>query len=688
MAPKKSLAAEELESLREQIRQHDILYYVHDRPSITDFEYDKLFARLLELEAAHPELVRPDSPSQRVGGTALDRFEKIKHRIPMISLQNSYSPEDILAFDERVKKFLDRPDMTVEYFCEPKLDGLALELVYEKSVLVRALTRGDGETGENVFSNLKTLRSVPLRLPPNAPEEFEVRGEVVMLKSDFLQLNEAQQESGEAPFANPRNAAAGTLRQLDPKIAASRSLRMFCYAPGFTSDLPAPTQSAFLDALLGFGLATVKVTDFKNFMKADTKKIKDVALACVCKGPDEAIRYYHKIEEIRHSLPFEIDGIVVKVNSFGLQKTLGSIARSPRWATAAKFKPEQAKTKIIDIIIQVGRTGALTPVAVMNPVRVGGVTVTNATLHNQEEISRKDIRIGDEVLIHRAGDVIPEIVSVVAASRAKNSIPFEMPKNCPSCKEPVTQVEGEVVLRCENLFCPAVLSGSIKHFAGRRAMNIERLGDKIIDQLIEVKLVQSYSDLYRLSLEDLLSLERQGEKSAQNILESIEKSRKTNLARFIFALGVRFVGEQTARSLAKHFKSLEKFLSASLDELISIEDVGPKVAESILSSLKRSALQKDVQQLLQLGLDIEEIKNPAPGKTPLSGLSIVVTGSFALGRDEIKDLITQLGGKSSSSVSKKTSYVLAGADPGSKIDKAQELGVKIIGWEEFQELIK
>lgn len=668
-----------LKELRETIAHHDYLYHGLDQPEIADYEYDQLFRELLDLEAKYPELQSSDSPALRVGGKPLEQFEKQKHRRPMLSLQNSYSLEDIEAFDERLRRALGSNEK-IEYFCEPKLDGLAVELIYENALLTGALTRGDGETGENVISNIRTLKSLPLRLKEDPQSEiFEVRGEVLILKEDFRRLNESQQEAGAITFANPRNAAAGTIRQLDPSITATRPLRMYCYAPGFVSQHSARSQMEYLQKIRELGLPTVGVSEIKKLSPKS-------GLASLAQGFEEAQKYYESIQKLRHDLPFEIDGIVIKVNSFHLQEELGTIARSPRWANAAKFKPERALTSIKEIITQVGRTGALTPVAIMEPVKVGGVTITNATLHNQEEIERKDVREGDTVWVHRAGDVIPEIIEVDLSKRPKNSKPFKLPTDCPSCDEPVVLPEGEVVYRCMNPVCPAKLKESLIHFVSRKAMNIEKLGEKIVAQLLDSGLIRSYSDIYRLNEEKILSLDRQGEKSTQNILKSIEKSKSTTMSRFIYALGIRHVGEQTARTLTSHFGSLEAFMKASPEELIEVPDIGPKVAESISEALSQKTLQKEIKDLLSLGIEFEKPKTSKRGSA-LKGLNIVVTGTLPLGRDEIKELIISQGGKSSSSVSKKTDYVLAGESAGSKLDKANELGVKVLGWDEFQELV-
>ncbi len=680
------LAKRRVLELRRQILEWDHLYYVLDSPAVSDYEYDQLFAELVALESTHPDLLDPDSPTQRVGGEPIAEFLKVPHTKPMLSLTNSYSTDDILAFDERVKKFLGT-EQTQEYFCELKFDGLAVELIYQDGRFERAVTRGDGQVGEDVTQNVRTIRAIPLHLRGPSKGKIEIRGEVLIFKSDFSELNETQQEAGAATFANPRNAAAGSIRQLDPKIAERRPLRLFCYAPGHIEHTTVRSQSEWLDHLRHLGLPALSF-DTWGIVKAgfDRGIQSQLPLAAICKGPVEAVEYYEAVQKLRHALPFDIDGVVIKLNSFSLQEALGTVARSPRWATAAKFPPERATTRVINIMVQVGRTGALTPVAVMDPVRVGGVSVENATLHNQSEIDRKDIRIGDTVVVQRAGDVIPEIVEVVLSARPSSSVPFKIPGHCPSCGEAVLQLEGEVVLRCLNCQCPAVISEAIKHFASRRAMNIERLGDRVIEQLTEAQLVRRFSDLYRLTVDDLLSLPRQGDKSAQNIKESIETSRATTLARVIFALGIRFVGEQTAKALAKHFKTMDAFLAASEAELVEIEDIGPKVASSISKQLSSAAFVGEVKALLEF-LSLESVKHAKVQQT-LSGLTIVITGTLPLPRDEIKDTILAHGGKSPGSVGKTTNYLLAGEEAGSKMQKAQELGVEILDWDGFQKLLK
>lgn len=658
------------EELKSIIAEHDHAYHVLDKPVISDYEYDKLFTELLKLEATEEGLDLTDSPSQRVGGKPLEVFSKVAHRVPMLSLANSYSPEDIFDFDERIKKFL-KSDKEIEYFCELKFDGLSMELVYENGTLVRALTRGDGTVGEDVTQNIKTIKSIPLKLGKGAPEVLEVRGEVLMFKEDFARLNEIQQENGQQTFANPRNAAAGSMRQLDPRITASRPLKFFAYALGHTEGVTFKTQENIQEAFAEHGIPTALKTS-PNLVQ-------------IAKGPQEVVDFYHRIEKVRPNLPFDIDGVVIKVNSLRLQDDLGLVARSPRWATAAKFKPEQATTVVEDINVQVGRTGALTPVAIMTPVKVGGVTVTNATLHNQDEIDRKDVRIGDTVVIQRAGDVIPEIVSVVLEKRPKHSKPFTIPSKCPACGSEVEKIEGEVVTRCVNPLCIAQVKESLKHFVARRAMNIDKVGDRLIETMVDAQLLTKFSDFYRLSKDDVLSLDRQGDKSAENIINSIDKSKTPTLARFIFSLGIRFVGEQTAKLLADHFVKIEKFLEASEEELLQVPEIGPKVAKSIIEWTSNKRLVKEVHEMIKLGVNITNPVRSTEGA--LSGMSFLITGTLPVKRDDAKDLIEKNGGKILGSVSSKLNFLVVGDDPGSKVDKAQSLGVKIISWEELQKMI-
>ena len=653
--------------LKKLIRHHDELYHTQDRPEISDYDYDQLFAELLALENKNPALDLSDSPSQRVGGAAVAHFQKVAHRKAMLSLSNSYSAEDILEFDKRVKKFL-RNEQNVEYFAELKLDGLSMELVYENGLLKRALTRGDGLVGEDVTHNIKTIKTIPLKLGgKNPPKLLEVRGEVLIYKKDFIAMNKAYEELGEDTFANARNAAAGTVRQLDPKIAAARPLKFMAYALGECDGISFQTQKEIGDAFKKFGIPTL-----------------DSEFTMLSSEPDDLVKYYYQIEKKRPKLEFDIDGIVIKVNSLALQEDLGLVARSPRWATAAKFQPEQAVTTIEEILVQVGRTGALTPVAVMKPVKVGGVTITNATLHNQDEIDRKDVRVGDSVNVQRAGDVIPEIVSVNLDKRPKNSKPFEIPNDCPSCGKKAVKAEGEAVLRCVNPFCKAILKESIKHFVSRRAMNLEKVGDKLIESFVDHGIIETFSDLYNVKRKQILDLDRQGEKSADNILNSIEASRRTTLARFIYSLGIRFVGEQTAKLLADHFTTVEKFLDASLEELETIPEIGPKVSSAILASLDNRQFVKEVKALSHF-MEFEKAKRNTEG--PLSGKSFLVTGTLPVRRDEAHELIEANGGKLLSGVSSKLSFLVVGEDPGSKVDKAQSLEVKIISWDELLKML-
>lgn len=656
-------------TLKEAVEHHDYLYHTLDQPVISDYDYDHLLAALQKLESTFPDLITPDSPTQKVGGKILDSFEKVAHNLPMLSLSNSYSSEDIIEFDERVKKFL-RSDAAIEYFCELKLDGLALEVIYQDGLLTQAITRGDGQVGEDVTLNVKTIRNLPLRLKiKNPPKLLEVRGEVLIAKHDFLVMNQKQEEQGQNVFANPRNAAAGAVRQLDSRIAASRPLKFFAYGAGLVDGVTVTSQESL-----------------ENFFADCGLPIIDRNLTKIAASAEEVISFYNKIESMRKSLSFDIDGIVIKVNSFALQEDLGLVARSPRWATAAKYQPEQATTVVENILVQVGRTGVLTPVAIMTPVKVSGVTVTNATLHNEEELQRKQVRIGDHVIIQRAGDVIPEIVQVLLDKRPSDSSPFIMPTNCPSCGHKVVKLEEEVAHRCINSFCPAIVKESLKHFVSRRAMNMEKIGDRLIDTLVEKKLVRTFSDLFFLQKETLLELERQGEKSVENILNSIEQSKQTTLARVIHALGIRFVGEQTAKLLADQFLSLESFMKASSAELVTVPEIGPKVAESIIKWTQDPVIQKEVERLLSVGLQFEKHKRATTGS--LSGFSFLITGTLPIKRDEAKDIIEQNGGKILSGVSSKLNFLVVGDDPGSKVDKAQSLGVAIVDWDQVLKMLK
>ncbi|MFN3453725.1 MAG: NAD-dependent DNA ligase LigA [Pseudobdellovibrio sp.] len=666
----KTIANQEIkdnhEQLKSRVKYHNDRYHNNDKPEISDYEFDQLFNELLEIEKTYDGLNLTDSPTQRVGGNAISVFQKVNHSTPMLSLSNSYNEQDIFDFDERIKKFL-RNDAQVEYFAELKLDGLSIELVYEKGQLVRALTRGDGVTGEDVTHNVKTIKSIPLKIKHK--DLLEVRGEILITKADFIEMNLANEEAGLPLFANPRNAAAGTIRQLDPKVAASRPLKFYAYALGKYEGIEFTSQQNIENtfAELKFPVIDQKYT------------------TCVDK-PELLVKYYDSIGQQRPQLPFDIDGIVIKVNSLKLQDDLGLIARSPRWATAVKFQPEQAETHIENIVVQVGRTGALTPVAIMKPVKVGGVTITNATLHNQDEIDRKDIRIGDSVIVQRAGDVIPEIVNVILSKRNPQAEKYTINPECPSCGNIASKEPEEAVLRCQNPACKSILVGSLIHFVSRRAMNIEKVGDKLIEALVSKKLVENFSDLYKLNPEKLQTLERQGDKSIKNILDSIEKSKTTTLARFIYALGIRFVGEQTAKLIADHFMNIENFMQATPEELKLVPEIGEKVSATITKWLQNKKIQIEVKELLKQGLLFEQPKRSADGK--LSGFSFLVTGTLPIKRDQAHQIIEENGGKLLSGVSAKLNYLIAGDDPGSKVDKASSVGCKIISWDEFLKLLE
>ncbi|MBI5444450.1 MAG: NAD-dependent DNA ligase LigA, partial [Deltaproteobacteria bacterium] len=619
--------------LRAQLEEHNYRYYVLDAPLISDAEYDVLFRELQQIEEAHPELRSPDSPTQRVGARPLESFTQARHSIPMLSLENATAEEELRAFEERVRRFLGH-EGPVTYLCEPKMDGLAVELVYRSGSLVQAATRGDGTVGEDVTANLRTVRSIPLRLlvdPP--PALVEIRGEVVMPLADFRRLNRDQEERGQAPFAKPRNAAAGSVRQLDSSITARRRLDFFAYGLGLQEGLELDSQSQTLEALSRLG---VKVNPERRSVL----------------GIGEAIEFCRQIGERREAFPYEIDGCVIKVDSLELQRRLGLKARAPRWAVAFKFPPRQAVTRILDILPSVGRTGAITPVAVLEPVSVSGVTVGRATLHNPDEIARKGVLIGDWVVVQRAGDVIPEVVEPLRERRTGEERPFSMPSVCPICGAKVEQPEGEVIPRCTGLDCPAQLKGRLRHFASRRAADIEGLGVRLIEQLVETGLVGDVADLFRLDLKALVGLERMGEKSAQNLLGAIEGARSLRLDRFLYALGIRHVGEATARELARHFGSLDPVAQASEEELLAVADVGPELARSIRTFFADPRNQASLSKLLEAGVRVEGAPRPAVS-APLAGKTFVFTGGLAtLTRDEAKARIEALGGKASSSVSR------------------------------------
>ncbi len=665
-------AAKRISELSREINEYARRYYVLDDPIVSDAEYDRLMRELEALEERFPELASENSPTRRVGGAVLEAFEEFRHPSPMLSLQNAFSEEEFLEFDRRVRRQLET-DSAIAYVAEPKLDGVALELVYAGGTLQAAATRGDGTVGENVTVNARTIKSVPLKLrPPGSgpvPESLVVRGEVIIRKEDFENLNRRQEEAGEKAFANPRNAAAGSLRQLDSRVTAGRPLSAVMYAAG--QDVPGvETQEQFLSRLKELGFLTNP-------------------LARKCTGTDEVLAAYRDLLERRFDLPYEVDGLVVKVDSFGLQKDLGEISRSPRWAIAFKFPAVQETTEVLEINVQVGRTGALTPVARLRPVRVGGVEVSRATLHNQDEIERKDVRVGDTVFVQRAGDVIPEVVSVVLEKRAGDPPRFAFPKKCPVCGGHVVRPEGEAAHRCTNMNCPAQLQARIRHFAQRTAMDIEGLGDKLVAQLVERGLVKDVADLYHLDHQTLSGLERMADKSAHNLLEALEHSKTRGLSRFVYALGIRHVGEHIAALLVEAFGSLEVLEKASREDLEAVMGVGPEVAASLRDFFDEGKNLAVIDRLFKAGLKLRSPQKPAASEQPLSGQTVVLTGTLtSMPRSRAKEIIKSLGGKVTSSVSKKTDLVIAGADPGSKLEKAEKLGVKVIGEDEFLALLK
>lgn len=664
------VAREKIAALLAKIAQYDHEYYTLDTPSVTDNEYDGLYRELVSLEAQFPALISPDSPTQRVSGNASEVFSNVTHKQAMLSLNNVFAAEELQAFDTRIAEGLDTTE--VKYSVEPKFDGLAITLTYEHGLFVQGATRGDGYTGENVTHNLLTIKSIPTKLAiDNPPALLEVRGEVLMFKQDFEQLNANQEKVGDKLFANPRNAAAGSLRQLDPEITATRPLSFFAYGLGEAEGVPelaSHTEAMdYLEAL--------------NFPVCNLRK--------TVSGLSGLTAYYESISEQRADLAFDIDGVVYKVDRLAQQNTLGFVSRAPRWAIAHKFPAEEAITTVEDITVQVGRTGAITPVARLNPVFVGGVTVTNATLHNEDEMRRKDIRIGDTVIVRRAGDVIPEVVSIVQDKRPSTALQFNMPANCPECNSHIERPEEEAVARCTGgLYCPAQRKQAISHFASRRAMDIEGLGEKLVDQLVEADLLKSVDDIYRLTTADLAGLERMAQKSAQNVVDAIARSKNTTLARFIYGLGIRNVGEATAKDLSNHFGRLEKLKSADMNALLSVNDVGPVVAESILQFLSEPHNTNAINEMVRLGVKWEEHDGQQTQNGILLGKTFVLTGTLpTLSRDAAKALIEAAGGKVGGSVSKKTTYVVAGSEAGSKLEKALDLGVAVLDQAELTALL-
>ncbi|MBT8542441.1 NAD-dependent DNA ligase LigA [Polynucleobacter paneuropaeus] len=655
--------------LQKELARLEHAYYVLDAPLLPDIEYDRLYRELLEIEAAHPEWITSESLSQRVGGAALKEFDSVEHVVPMLSLNNAFEDAELIAFDRRCREGLNVKQ--VDYAGELKFDGLAISLRYENGSLVRAGTRGDGASGEDVTANIKTVRAIPLRLlGKNIPAVLEVRGEVFMYLEDFLKMNQLAAAQGEKEFANPRNAAAGSLRQLDSKITAKRPLSFFAYGLGALEPqgwLPA-THEELLNRYVDLGLPVC----------TERKVLKSV---------EDMLAFYHEIEAKRDSLPYDIDGIVYKVNSIAEQNTLGFVSRAPRFALAHKFPAQEALTTVLGIDVQVGRTGAITPVARLAPVEVGGVTVTNATLHNEDEVKRKDVRIGDTVTVRRAGDVIPEVVSVIKERRPKSATEFVMPSRCPVCDSHIERLADEAVARCSGgLFCGAQRKQALIHFAHRRALDIEGLGEKIVDQLVDQNLVRTPADLYRLGFAALANLERMGEKSADNLIQAINQSRNTTLARFIFALGIRHVGETTAKDLANHYQSMHALMDASLEDFLTVQDVGPVVADSIVSFMEEAHNREVIEQLLASGMQLSVEKKVI--SAAVVGKTFVLTGTFpSLSRDQAKDLLEKAGAKVAGSVSKKTDYVVAGTDAGSKLSKAEELGITVIDEQTMLDLL-
>jgi len=660
-----------IEKLREEINYHNYLYYVLDNPEISDQEYDRLFDQLVALEKKYPQFVTPDSPTQRVGAPPLTEFKTVRHGIPMLSLNKAVTQEEFLDFDRRVRELSGAGEKKIDYTAELKFDGLAVELVYTGGVFSQGSTRGDGYTGEDITLNLKTIKTIPLKLlsrKAEIPELLEVRGEVIMSKSEFDKLNQAREEKGEQLFANPRNAAAGSVRQLDSKITASRPLYMYAY-----------------------GIGRVERAKLANHWES-VRYLKDLGLNVnqylkLCKSPDDVFEFYQEILKMRNDLDYEIDGIVIKVNDFKLQERIGELSRSPRWAIAWKFPAQQEQTKILDIRVNVGRTGAVTPVAILKPVRVGGVTVSRATLHNEDEMRKKDVLIGDTVVVQRAGDVIPEVVKVITSRRTGKEKKFQMPDRCPVCGSRVERPPGEAVHRCTGIACPAQIKEKMYHFVSKWAMDMDGLGFKLLEQMLDKRLIKDPADLYFLKKQDIMKMDRMGDKLAENILDAIEKSKNPDLPHLIYALGIRNVGEHLANVLASEFKSIDNLKTKSVEELTEVNEIGPIVAESIYNFFHDEKNLKVLDKLKKGGVVFPALKVKKK-KTPLSGKTFVLTGGLeSLNRDEAKKIIEGLGGRVSSSVSKKTDFVVVGIEPGSKLDKAKSLGIKTINENEFRKLI-
>ncbi len=657
---------ERIEQLRDQIRKHDYHYYVLDSPLITDREYDELLAELKSLEAEYPELVTPDSPTQRVGGEPLPGFTTVRHRVPLLSLDNTFSREELVEFNRRIQARLFPEE--ISYVCELKIDGVSIALIYEDGLLTSAATRGDGVVGENVTQNVRTIRTLPLRLRDPVPR-LEVRGEIYIAKQDFVRLNREREERGEKTFANPRNSAAGSLRQLDPRVTASRPLKAFIYDLLYLEGPEICDQAEVLDFLRSQGFP---VNPHWRLVS----------------GIDEIWDYCQEWRERRHELDYETDGVVVKLNPLKTRETMGFTAKSPRWATAFKFPAEEKETRILEIELNVGRTGVITPTAVMTPVLIGGSVVSRASLHNFDLMRERDIRVGDWVIIHKAGDIIPEVIRPLVEKRTGKEEPFPVPDKCPVCAATVIRFEGEVAYRCDNINCPARLKESLIFFASRGAMDIEGMGPAVVDQLVDRNLVQNVADLYSLSLEDLLTLDKTGKKKATNLLEAIEASKSRPLSRLLHALGIRFVGGKTARIVAERFRDIDVIAALSEQSLMQVPEIGAKIAASLVSFFEEPENLETIEKLKAAGVNTKEVVVTG-AEGPLSNKTLVLTGSLeSLTRNEATELIERHGGRVSSSVSRKTDYVVAGTDPGSKLDKARQLGIPVLTESEFLELIK
>lgn len=664
-------AVERATFLRAEIHRHNVAYHVHDAPTISDTEYDGLMRELQGIETQYPDLVVPDSPTQRVGGAPISAFGSITHRRPMLSLGNAFSADDLREFDKKAKRALGMElDLPIAYVCELKLDGLAVSLTYENGVFVQGATRGDGATGEDITQNLRTIKALPLRLVgENLPELIEIRGEVFLTHTEFARINQEREQKGEPTFANPRNAAAGSLRQLDSKITASRRLRVYFYAIGESRGFTPTSQTSLLEQYMAWGLPV-------NPQR------------CECADIEAVISYVDAWESQKNTLDYDTDGVVIKVNEFALQRELGQVSRAPRWAIAYKYPALQVETLVEDIVVQVGRTGAVTPLAILQPVSVGGVTVSRATLHNQDEIDRKDVRVGDTVVIQRAGEVIPEVVRVVTEKRKEDSQPFRIPTDCPSCGTPLARPEGEAVTRCPNgKGCPAQLQTRIEHFVSRNALDIQGLGERHIAQLIEKDLVKDPADLFYLKKEDLLPLERMGDKLADNILNAIAGRKETTLARLLFAFGMRHVGERAASALAQNYGTLDKISVASADEIEKVHEIGRTTAESVSAFFGLEETREMLKKLAEAGV-VAQGDGSAPVSDHFAGKTFVFTGALVQrSREEAEALVRRLGGRASGSVSKQTSYLIAGDGAGSKLTKAEQLGVKVLTEDEFAALL-